>query len=69
MITVEEDKWEKIRERMCDDFCYWPIHASSQGSLDLHCEKCPLNEVDSPMGYCPHQEQKGDKGKHGKYNF
>lgn len=56
MITVEEDKWEKIRERMCDDFCYWPIHASSQGSLDLHCEKCPLNEVDYPMGYCPHQE-------------
>ena len=43
MITVTEDKWEEIKERMCDEFCVWPTICSTQERLNKHCEECPLN--------------------------
>ena len=55
-MTINDELWEKVKQRMCDDFCYWPVCSSSQESLELHCEKCPLNEIDNPLGYCPEQE-------------
>ena len=55
MVTISEEKWKKVKKDMCEDYCYF-ANMSSEEVLEKHCEECPLNMVDNPLGYCPHQE-------------
>lgn len=56
MIQISDERWREVKEQMCDDFCKWPTECPTQGRLDRHCEECPMNTVEYPLGYCPHQE-------------
>lgn len=56
MIQISDERWEKVKEQMCDDFCIWPTMATNQRTLELHCEECPLNHVEYPLGKNDYQE-------------
>ena len=40
-----QDRYEQIKERMCDEYCYYAIAMHDQDVLDKHCEECPMNEL------------------------
>ena len=45
-VTISRDRLNTVVERICDDFCHWPIASSSQEALNKHCEECPLNNIE-----------------------
>lgn len=55
-MNISDELWEEIKEKMCDGFCHWPVAGLDEDELDRMCSRCPLNEVDNPLGYCPEQE-------------
>ena len=44
-ITISWDRLTTVMEKMCDDYCLWPLSASSEDVLELHCNECPLNNI------------------------
>ena len=46
-MTKEQKEYEidKIKARMCDDYCNRPFQAADQVELDEFCKYCPLNEL------------------------
>ena len=56
MAKINDELLCEAKEQMCDDFCKWPTECPTQGRLDRHCEECPMNTVEYPLGYCPQQE-------------
>lgn len=47
-MTKEQKEYEidKIKARMCDDYCNRPFQAADQAELDEFCKYCPLNELE-----------------------
>lgn len=56
MIQISDERWNEVKEKMCDGYCKWPFNSETQADLNEICEKCPMNTVEYPLGYCPHQE-------------
>lgn len=56
MVSIENDKWEEIKQQICDEFCHWPVAGLDEEEMDRMCSRCPLNKLDHPLGYCPEQE-------------
>ena len=46
---MTEEKLEKIKERMCDDFCKYPGNVAFE-VLKVMCERCPMNELEVEDG-------------------
>ena len=42
---IEQDRISEVIEEMCADYCMWPVNATSDETLKLHCEECPLNNI------------------------
>lgn len=45
MITVDRAGLEKIKEMaslMCDDYCYYPVKATTEDIAQTICVNCPL---------------------------
>lgn len=34
----------KLRQTICDGYCYWARVCGSQGALDDHCRECAISE-------------------------
>lgn len=45
-VTISRDRLTEIMEMMCDDYCIWPINSCDDDVLDLHCQECPLNNIE-----------------------
>lgn len=56
MIQISDERWNEVKEKMCDDYCFFAVVSRNQDVLDKHCEECPMNTVEYPLGYCPQQE-------------
>ena len=46
-ITIDRDRLNTVIEKMCEEYCYWPVNASSDRALEMHCEECPLNNINN----------------------
>ena len=44
-VVISNDRFNEVFELMCDEYCMWPNQATSQETLNLHCEECPLNNI------------------------
>jgi hypothetical protein len=44
-IRIDKDRLNTVMELMCDDYCIWPIDSSDDDILELHCQECPLNNI------------------------
>lgn len=44
-IRITRDRLNECMEKMCDGFCIWPIQSTNDETLALHCEECPLNNI------------------------
>ena len=44
-MKIDNNRFNEALERMCDDYCLWPLSASSEDVLELHCNECPLNNI------------------------
>ena len=42
-IEIPWNRYTECLERMCEDYCTWPKDATSDETLKLHCQECPLN--------------------------
>ena len=45
MITVDREGLEKIKgmaSKMCDDYCYFPVKATTEDIAQTICVNCPL---------------------------
>ncbi len=40
-----QEKVEELTEKLCDNYCRFPIEVIDQDELDNICMKCPLNEI------------------------
>ena len=49
-MKIDDELWEKIKEAICDDYCFWAT-MSSETALEQHCENCPLQWPDKGMTY------------------
>lgn len=47
-------KYTDALEKMCDDYCKWPMECQTQEQLDIHCEDCPMNTL-----FCEDGKDKG----------
>lgn len=56
MIQISDERWNEVKEKMCNDYCFFAVVSRNQDVLDKHCEECPMNTVEYPLGYCPQQE-------------
>lgn len=56
VIQINEEIWVQVKAAMCDEYCKHPFSAETQAELNEICDRCPLNTVEYPLGYCPHQE-------------
>lgn len=45
-MIIPDERINKTREMMCEDFCKWPTQLSTQEQLDRFCAECPLNNLD-----------------------
>lgn len=42
---IERDRINDVIEDMCENYCVWPSSATSDETLKLHCDECPLNNI------------------------
>ena len=48
MITVDREglqTFERMAEKMCNEYCYFAINVNSESVLALHCQECPINKI------------------------
>lgn len=56
MLQISEDKLCEVKEKMCDEYCKWPFNTETQADLNEICAKCPLNDLEYPLGVNGWQE-------------
>ena len=44
-ITISWDRLTTATEKMCEDYCIWPLSSVDDDVLKLHCNECPLNNI------------------------
>lgn len=44
-VQIPNDRLTECLEMMCAEYCYWPTNSASDEILKLHCEECPLNNI------------------------
>ena len=44
-VTILRDRINDCIERMCEDYCCWPVACPTQERLKAHCDECPLNNI------------------------
>ena len=44
-VEIEKQRITDCIEKMCEDYCIWPVQATSDESLENHCDECPLNNI------------------------
>ena len=44
---MTQEKIDSIRERMCDNFCWFSGNPVTPKALEWACEICPLNELEA----------------------
>ena len=57
-ITIKWGRLTEVMEMMCEDYCMWPLAATSDDTLKLHCNECPLNNI----GNEEYWENRGEDG-------
>ena len=43
---IDRDRLNKAIEEMCENYCMWPVSATSDETLELHCKECPLRNLE-----------------------
>ncbi len=62
IVHVEYQKIIDVTEKICDEYCKWPVQTGSQEELNRFCDECPLNTIlcddrrDDEDSDCPWQE-------------
>ena len=46
MMQIDKERFNEALEIMCDDFCHWPVAATSDEQLKSFCNDCPLNNIE-----------------------
>ena len=46
MMQIDKERFNEALEIMCDDFCHWPVAATSDEQLKRFCNECPLNNIE-----------------------
>ena len=45
VVNIEYSKLIETTEKICDDYCRWPMNTGTEEELQRFCAECPLNNI------------------------